>query len=144
MYSVYSYINLYKLYKNQHIISVQEHNSPSTTSGVVQSANIVSDIKSLNKIFKFLKILSIWYANCKDIAKYIYVRDNSKLEFSAYQLVIRFDNKKNITNPIISITSREPFILQNNDDVFVSKNNNHLNVINLNIVSGENVFLVKL
>jgi len=103
LYSLYSYWQLYKLYKNRNIISIQEHNSPSTSAGTAQSANIVSDIKSLNKIFKFLSKYNIWHANCKDIAKYIYVRDNSSLEVVGNEIIVNFNNHKNLKNCVLSI-----------------------------------------
>ncbi len=55
LYNLYSYIQLYRIYIARHIISIQEHISPSTTSGTVQALNIITDIESLKMIFKFLK-----------------------------------------------------------------------------------------
>jgi len=143
LYNLYNYIKLYKLYKNQHIISIQEHNSPSTTAGIVQSANIVSDIKSLNKIYRFLSQLSIWYATCEEIAKYIYIRENSSLFINNEELIIDFENKKNIQNCIISLISKNKFILKNyKGEVFLSTFNNKSHVLNLNISTGKNHYFI--
>ncbi|MCE9828570.1 DUF2334 domain-containing protein, partial [Shewanella algae] len=46
------------------IISIQEHYSPSTTRGLVQSCNVISDIKSLRRIYTILSEYDIWYATC--------------------------------------------------------------------------------
>ena len=133
LYDIYCYMNLYKLYKKQQIISIQEHYSPSTTAGTVQSANIVTDIKSLNKIFSFLSNLSIWYANCKNISEYIYIRDNSKLRILDNKLEIYFNNQKNITNPIVSIVSQQSFRLKQGDNLLVSIENNGMHVVNVSL-----------
>lgn len=143
LYNIYSYINLYKLYKKQQIISIQEHNSPSTTAAIVQSANIVTDIESLKKIFGFLSKLSIWYANCKDIAKYIYIRENTKIKISNDQLEIYFNNKKNIMDSVISVISEKPFILENNNQIYTPIYNNGSSVINIPITGGKNIFNIK-
>jgi len=141
-YNILSYINIYKFYKKGLIISIQEHYSPSTTSGLVQSANIVSDIKSLQKTFNFLQKLSIWYANCKEIASYIYVRENTTLEVSHKQLNIVFKNEKNIDKPVISITNDKAFTLEKKGDTHTlsSQLNNTLHVINVPIQNGDNIF----
>ncbi len=142
-YNILSYINIYRHYIKSHIISIQEHYSPSKTSGSVQSANVVSDIKSLHKTFNFLQKLSIWYANCKDIASYIYVREHSKIILSDGKINIIFKNKKNIKDPIISITNNKAFILEKNNQVFSSILNNKHQVVNLPIADGDNVFFIK-
>ena len=143
LYNIYSYINLYKLYKKQQIISIQEHNSPSTTAGTAQSANIVTDIESLKKTFTFLSRLSIWYANCGDIAKYVYVRENSQIRIINDQLIIYFENSKNITDPIISIVNEKFFKIESGNQNFSSVKNNDLYVVNVPISDGENTFIIK-
>jgi len=145
LYSLYSYIHLYKLYKKQQIISIQEHNSPSTSSGFAQSANIVTDINSLNKIFNFLSHLSIWYATCNEIASYIYTRDNIKLEVIDEIVTIHFDNKKKINNPIISLVSKMKFSLIDIDgNVYTTKKNNNKYVCNLKIIDSIQKYKIKL
>ncbi|RUM62418.1 MAG: hypothetical protein DSZ03_06900, partial [Sulfurimonas sp.] len=128
----------------QQIISIQEHNSPSTTAGTAQSANIVTDIKSLKKIFNFLSRLSVWYANCEEISKYIYVRENSKMTVVDNQLIIHFDNNKNIADSLISIVNVKAFNLENGNQIFSSIKNNNLYVINLPIIDGKNVFTINI
>lgn len=142
LYNIYSYFRLYKLYKNQQIISIQEHYSPSTTAGTAQSANIISDINSLKKIFSFLNNLHVWHANCRDISKYIYVRENSTIEVKENQLNIFFDNSNNIANPIISLVNEKVFSLENNNQTFLSIKSANLNVINLPVVNGINSFKI--
>ncbi|WP_345974740.1 hypothetical protein [Sulfurimonas sp. HSL3-7] len=142
LYNVLSYIRIYKLYRNGHIISIQEHNSPSKSSGLVQSANIVTDIKSLKKIYTFLKNLSIWYANCKEIAKYIYIREHSQLIFKNDRLIINFKNTKKISNAVISLINKKAFSLECNDQTFSSAMNNGMHVVNLPIVNGLNSFKI--
>lgn len=141
-YNVFSYIQLYKLYKNKYVISIQEHSSPSTSAGTVQAPNIVTDIESLKKIFKFLKRFSIWYATCKEISKYIYVRENSKLIVKNDELIIYFKNNKNINNPVISVVNESIFEIGNNNKSFSSKKHNALYVVNLPVVNGKNIFKI--
>ena len=143
LYNLLSYIKIYLLYNNTNIISVQEHISPSTTSGIVQSANIVSDMSSLHKIFSFLQKLSIWYANCEDIAKYIYTREHSDIILEANRLNIIFRNKKNLKNTIISIANDEKFTLIKDNKVYKSIKNNGLYVVDLSINNGDNIFNIK-
>ena len=142
LYNILSYINIYKFYRKGHIISIQEHYSPSTTSGMVQSANIVSDIKSLQKTFSFLQKLSIWYASCKEIASYIYIQKNTTLAVSEAQINIIFNNNKKIDNSIISITNSKSFTLKKEGDnqSWSSELNNKLYVVNVPIQNGNNVF----
>lgn len=142
LYNLLSYVKIYKHYKETNIISVQEHISPSTTSGIVQSANIISDIRSLHNIFRFLKKLSIWYANCEDIAKYIYTREHSEVIIEANTLNIIFTNKKNLKDTIISIVNDKVFALKKNNKVYKSIKNNGLYTVNLPIIDGENIFLI--
>ena len=142
-YNILNYIKLFKLYKNAHIISIQEHSSPSTTNAIVQSANIITDILSLKKIFKFLSYLSIWYTNAKEIAKYIFIRENSKLTIQGNKLIIHFNNSKNISNSVISIISKEQFILEKKNQIFSAMKNNGLFVVNIPIEDGYNTFYIK-
>lgn len=142
LYNIWSYINIYRHYKKSHILSIQEHYSPSKTSGSVQSANIFSDINSLHKIFNFLQKLSIWHANCKEIASYIYIREHSDIVIDEEKINIIFKNKKKIKNPIISITNSKAFVLEKNNQVFSSILNNKLYVVNLPIIDGSNIFLL--
>ena len=142
LYNIYSYIQLYKLYKRQRIISIQEHISPSTSAGTVQALNIVTDIESLKKIFYFLNKLSIWYANCRDIAKYIYVRENSQIKIVNDQLIIHFDDNKNMTDALVSIVNKKAFSVKNENYIFSSEKNNHLHVVNLPITNGDNIFKI--
>lgn len=139
-YNIISYYKLYKLYTHQDIISIQEHYSPSTTRGRDQSLNIVTDIKSLNKIYTFLGKLSIWYATCEEIAQYIYVRENSIVNINNTELVISFTNKKNLSNASITLINTEEFILSNSKKVFKSVMNNKYHVINLPINNEKNIF----
>jgi len=142
LYNILNYIQLYKLYRNKQIISIQEHTSPSTSAGTVQAPNIITDIESLKKIFKFLSKFSIWYATCKEISKYIYVRENSTLLVKNNELIISFKNKKNIDNSIISITHTKKFEIVNNTKKFMVKKQNGQYTVNLPIISGTNIFKI--
>lgn len=144
LYNIYSYITLYKLYKEQQIISVQEHNSPSTTAGTAQSANIATDIRSLNKIFSFLGKLSIWYATCSDIAEYIYIRETSKIDVINNKLTIYFENNKNFMNPMLSLTHEKSFKLIINNDIISSEKNNNLYVVNLSLVNTYSTYFIEM
>jgi len=140
LYNFFQYKKLKKLYHNKEIISIQEHISPSTAAGTVQSANIVSDQVSLRKIYHFLQKRSIWYATSKDIAKYFYVKENTKLYRKKTQLIIDFKNIKNIKNTKISIISDQSFTLKNKTGVYPSFWNNQSNVATVDILNEENTF----
>ncbi len=142
LYSLIQYFYLLKLYKNRYIISIQEHISPSTSSGLVQSTNIVTDSKSLNKIYNFFKNKSIWYSTCKEISNYIYIKENSILIIEDNYLIIEFNNYKKIENTIISIDSTKEFSLIIDNKIRYSTKNNNRFVINLNIINGKNKFLI--
>ncbi len=135
LYSFLAYHNLSNLYKNGHIISIQTHISPSTALGTVQALNIVTDMPSLIKIYNFLSKRSIWYATCHDIAKYFYVRENSKISLHDNKIEIEFDNHKNYQDTTISIVHSKPFSI----DGILSRKNNSLEVVNLEIKNGKNV-----
>lgn len=140
IYSMYSYFKLYSLYKKRYIISIQEHNSPSTSAGTVQSANIITDIKSLNKIFSFLSPLSIWYATCKEISKYIYARENSNLFLKNNRLIINFKNPRNLSGIILTLVSKEKIVLIKNGKKFIPSKIKKYYVLNLPIDSEKNIF----
>jgi hypothetical protein len=139
-YNVLSYYKLYKLYKERKIISIQEHISPSTTWGTVQSSNIITDIKSLKKIFKFLHPLSIWYATCAEIATYQYIKDNSELSIDEENLTVNFNNIKNIESTAISITHHLKFSLITDSMEYYSSYNNALYTVSIPIFHGINTF----
>lgn len=143
LYNLYSYYQLYKLYKQGNIISVQEHNSPSTSYGTVQSANIITDIKSLKKIFKFLRFFSIWYATCEEIATYIYVRENADITIRKDMLSIYFNNRKKIKRPVLSLISKQAFTLTQESSEISSCLNNSLYVANILLQDGKNTFKIK-
>lgn len=143
LYNILSYVRIYKHYLKRNIISIQEHISPSKTSGMVQSANIVSDIKSLHRIFRFLKKFSIWYANCKEIATYMYVREHSEIFLDGNKINIIFKNNKKLIDTMVTITNNKIFTLTRNDQVFTSMKHNGLWVVNLPITNGHNVFFIK-
>jgi hypothetical protein len=142
-YNILQYNNLNKLYKDGHIISIQEHISPSTSSGITQSANIVSDIESLNKIYNFLSKKSIWYATCDEISKYIYTKENSILSIKNKNIIIEFNNYKNLDNNTISLVSNSPFKIKDKfGNELVSEINNKKFVINIPITNGKNIYKV--
>jgi len=142
-YNILQYKNLNQLYLNGNIISIQEHISPATSSGLTQSANIVSDIESLQKIYKFLAKKSIWYATCDEIAKYIYTKENSILSFTQEHIIIEFNNYKELEETIITVVSESFFELEdeNNNKISSSLNNKQF-TINLFITNGINKFKV--
>lgn len=145
LYNVLSYIKLYRLYSKGQIISIQEHISPSTSAGLVQSANIITDISSLQRIFGFLNRRSIWHATCEEIAQYISIRDNSTIEIQNDKVTIDFTNKKGLENTTISITGKVPYSLINGENqVFSSNKNNNLYVVNIPVVNGINIFHYKI
>ncbi len=145
LYNILQYKKLNELYKNRHIISIQEHISPATSSGITQSANIVSDIKSLQKIYSFLAKKSIWYATAEEIAKYIYIKKSTSIKQKEVdELIITFNNEKNLQNSVISINHIHPFILIDREaNRYISKLQNKKHTINLPIKGGENIFTVE-
>ncbi len=140
IYNLLSYYSIYRLYKNGEIISIQEHISPSTTWGTVQSSNIITDIKSLNTLFTFLHSLSIWYATCAEIATYIYVKKNTILQWDTKELNVKFMNRKKLSNTVISITAKEPFTLQQSTLTYHSHTVNNMQTLSVPIINGNNLF----
>ncbi|WP_456323235.1 hypothetical protein [Hydrogenimonas sp.] len=140
LYNLYSYLKLYNLYRKKQIISIQEHISPSTSAGTVQSANIITDIKSLNKIYHTLSYLSIWYATCEEIAKYIYTRDHSSITIIDKLLIINFNNHKNLKNTSITLLNDHLFKINDGENTYVSTLNNGAYVVNLPIRTGKNKY----
>ena len=143
IYNIKKYYHLIKLYKNGYIISIQEHISPSTSSGITQSANIISDIKSLNKIYSFLIKKSIWYATCEEISKYIYIKENSSLSVNNTKLIIDFNNYKSLKNTLITIISNQKFTIEDrNRNRIKSLLNNTKYKINIHIQNGKNIYKI--
>jgi len=143
IYNIFQYKKLNKLYKNQSIISIQEHISPSTTSGNIQSANIVSDINSLNKIYQFLRKKSIWYATCAEISKYFYIRENTKIETIGNKIIITFNNYKKFKGTVITVTKNNFFQISDTVQDYSSTQVNMCYVVNLVINDGQNFFTIK-
>lgn len=142
LYNLLQYNHLNMLYKQGHIISIQEHISPSTSSGMVQSANIISDRVSLHKIYHFLAKKSIWYATCKEISTYIYSKEKSHLTLENNHLIVDFNNDKKLSDTMITICSHQPFTLSNDKETKVSYQNNQQFVVTIEIVDGQNKFMV--
>lgn len=145
LYNLYAYIRLFMLYKNQQIISIQEHYSPSTTNGIDQSANIITDIESLQKTFSLLDKLSIWYATCNEIAEYIYVREHVDIKIDKDYLTIKFNNIKNIKSPKITLKNKNNFTLVDKDNnIYNAEYNNKAYIINILLLDLENVYKIQI
>lgn len=86
--------DIYTLYNNKQIISIQEHSSPYRTDNKIQYPNIVSDIKNLQYIFKFLTKLDVWYATGTEIAEYFDMFTNIKIQEDKNSFTLLFN--KNI------------------------------------------------
>ncbi len=140
LYNLLSYYRLRQLYKQGKIISVQNHISPSTSAGTAQSANIVSDIISLKKIFAFLKSRCVWYATCEEIATYLFVKYNCALQSDNNKIVIDFKNTKHLSNTFISITHDKAFILHQDSVKYKSTINNKSHFVTVKISAGKNEF----
>ena len=138
--NIYNYFKLYYLYYNGNIISIQEHISPATLSGLVQSTNIISDIKSLKKIYSFIGTFSIWYDTCANISKYIYTRENCKIEIKNDLILVQFNNSRKLENCTLSITNKKKMTLVNGNVKLHGRYNNKRYVINLPVENGQNVF----
>ncbi len=59
------------LIKNNLIISIQEHISPSREDGKKQTPNIIDDEESLKAIFKYLKKKNVWYCTGSELADWV-------------------------------------------------------------------------
>lgn len=140
LYNLLSQYKLHQLYQQRKIISIQEHISPSTSEGTAQSANIVTDILSLKKIFGFLKSRSIWYATCHEIATYIFVKSNTSLQVDNNTLIINFNNYKNLSDTFISILNDKPFTLRQNGITYNSVLKNKSQEITVPVLDGKNEF----
>ena len=65
------------LLKRRQIVSVTEHIAPVRPDGLVQTPNIVDDLKELRSLFRYLRGKSVWYATGSEIASYVIARDRS-------------------------------------------------------------------
>ena len=59
------------LLKNNLVISIQEHISPSREDGKRQTPNIFDDRESLKTIFKYLKKKNVWYCTGSELAEWV-------------------------------------------------------------------------
>jgi len=59
------------LIKNNLIISIQEHISPSREDGKRQMPNIIDDKESLIAIFKYLKKKNVWYCTGTELSEWV-------------------------------------------------------------------------
>ncbi len=143
LYNITQYHKLETLYKLGNIISIQEHISPATSSGSIQASNIVSDMESLQKIFAYLSKKSIWYATCGEIARYIYVRDQCRIEHRKNEIVIIFDNPKRLDNTKVTVESEKAFVLEDSDGRrHDSQKGDGKYFLSLSVHEGENRYLL--
>jgi hypothetical protein len=144
IYNLFQYKRLRDLYKNGEIMSIQEHISPATSSGLTQSTNLVSDIESLRKIYTFFSEKSIWYATCKEISRYIYVRENCSLKIENEILILEFNNYKKLDNLIVSIEDMDYFeLIDAGKKRYKSKKNRDKYVVNLDVFNPINRYKVE-
>lgn len=143
LYNLLGYYKLAQLYKQGKIISIQEHISPSTTWGNVQSSNIITDIESLKKIFKYLRPLDIWYATCNAIASYLYILNHITMIQNDNKLEISFNNERNLCNTILTVIADKPFILMRNGCSIASIASKNVHIANLLLQSGTNEYTIK-
>jgi hypothetical protein len=73
---------------------------------------------------------------------YIYVRENSNLMVKDDELIIEFNNDKNIDGAVISIVNDRSFEIKNSDQVFPSEENNGYHVVNVPVNDGKNIFKI--
>lgn len=140
LYNLSVYWRLHRLYREGKIISIQEHISPSTTWGNVQSSNIISDIKSLKRIFKFFASRNIWYATCEEIAIYHYAKIHSTLRWDDESLIIDCRFKRPLKAQL-SICHPYPFSLEDKDStLYTSIFNNGSYIVTLPVFHGKNCF----
>lgn len=76
--------------KNKLIISIEEHISPARNDGRSQLLNIFDDLEGLNEIFDYISGKNIWYCTGSELAEYYYCRENSVIEQSGNEFVVKF------------------------------------------------------
>ncbi|MFA0015786.1 hypothetical protein AB4391_20905 [Vibrio lentus] len=92
------------------IISIQEHYSPSTTRGLVQSCNVISDIESLQRIYSILSDYDIWYATCEEVTDYYSLRESSSIVVSHDNINVRVGSQS-VVKEALTIESNCKFKL---------------------------------
>lgn len=142
LYSLKMVKELKYLYDHGHIISIQEHISPSTTWGLVQSSNIVSDIVSLRKIFQFLSRRSIWYATCATIARYCHIRDSATLQWDEQSLTIHVRSPYASEQTLLTIISDREITLQYDHALYPTYKKNGIHIVSVPVKEGENIFQI--
>lgn len=68
------------LLENHLVVCIQEHIAPARVDGRRQTPNIFDDLHSLRTIMQYLKRRKVWYCTCSELARYVAVRDNTKIE----------------------------------------------------------------
>lgn len=69
------------LLENHLVVCIQEHIAPARVDGRRQMPNIYDDLDSLRMIMQHLRRRQVWYCTCSELARYVTVRDNTKIEF---------------------------------------------------------------
>ena len=61
----------------QQVISIEEHIAPIRPDGLVQTPNIVDDIRELRRLYRYLRRYHVWHATCTEIATYALARERT-------------------------------------------------------------------
>lgn len=116
------------LLKNQLVISIQEHISPTRDDGKIQTPNIFTDKESLREIFNHLKYKNIWYCTGTELASYVYYRDSIKFEVYDNEFKLNYDELKEFKFKDITINIFEGNEIITPSGQSISIKNNFVNV----------------
>jgi len=142
LFDLYNKIRIRRLIVSRSILSIQEHYSPSTTRGIVQSANIHSDMSSLLKIFNFLSKFDIWYATCADIAKYMYTEKNTTCKVIDAQLSVNYADPKKIGQSQITLIFNKPITPTDDSTKYISSKKMNSFIVTLILNPGKNNYSI--
>ncbi len=122
--------------KNKLLISIEEHISPARNDGRRQLLNIFDDMEGLHEIFDHISGKNVWYCTGSELAEYYYCRENSIIEQTGHEFVVKFDQgKAQISSKRLSLKvegqSTGKLILPNGNEV-VGKDG----IYNIDIMDG--------
>ena len=145
LFNIFYKYRILKLINNRSVLSIQEHFSPSTTRGIVQSANVHSDAESLRMIFSFLSKYDIWYATCENISKYIYAANSTAINVLDDVIEVFYNDLRNVGAVNLSFVIDENLIVEdfNSGEKFQMVKKSRGYIVNLNISPGINVFKIR-
>jgi hypothetical protein len=65
------------LLARRQVIAIEEHIAPVRPDGLIQTPNIIDDMKDLRRLYQYLRGRNVWHATGTEIASYVMARERS-------------------------------------------------------------------